>query len=296
MSECLERHSIGYIGRFSAMASTCEVIMETQNARIAQEVLAMALHEVLRIERKFSRYQPDSILSQIHRNRNQPVTVDTETAMMLDFSAQAWQLSKGLFDITSGILRKIWKFDGGNRIPSRKQAKALLPYIGWNKVQWENPCITLPNHMELDFGGFGKEYAADRAITLIQAKYDLPVMVNLGGDLRVSSNLCHKPCWEVMIESIYTHKQHKKFRLQQGAVVTSGDTRKFLQKNGVRYGHILHPCTGWSVMQAPASVTVGGKTCLEAGLIATLAMLKGRKAEYFLAAQDVVHWVQRYQS
>ena len=293
MSEHLEHHSIGYIGRFSAMASTCEVIMETRNARIARDILAIALNEVLRIARKFSRYQPDSVLAQIHRHRNQPVMVDTETAMMLDFSAQAWQLSNGLFDITSGILRKIWKFDGSDNIPSRKQAKALLPYIGWNKLQWQNPCITLPDHMELDFGGFGKEYATDRAITLIQEAYDLPVMVNLGGDLRVSSNLCHKPCWEVMIEPIHTHAQHKKISLQQGAVVTSGDTRRFLQKNGMRYSHILHPRTGWSVMQAPASVTVGGKTCLEAGLIATLAMLKGGKAEDFLAAQNVMHWVQR---
>ncbi len=46
-------------------------------------------------------------------------------------------------------------------------------------------------------------------------------------------------------------------------------------------------------MTAPRSVTVLGDSCLEAGLLATLAMLHGRDAEAFLAEQDVRHWVLR---
>ena len=281
------------------MASPCAVITETRDSALAHEIFTLAITEVRRIEHKFSRYRSDSILAYIHRHPGRPVSVDAETGMMLDFAHKAWQLSHGLFDVTSGLLRKIWTFDGSDRIPSRKQAKALLPYIGWHKVTWQPPSITLPCHMELDFGGFGKEYAADRAIELIRTAYDLPVMVNLGGDLRVSRNLRHKPCWEVMIAPTADGKtdnlEKRCFQLQQGAVVTSGNTHRFLLRNGVRYSHILNPRTGWPVSRPPASVTVGGKTCLEAGLMATLAMLQGRKAAAFLAAQGVKYWVQYQQ-
>jgi thiamine biosynthesis lipoprotein len=64
-------------------------------------------------------------------------------------------------------------------------------------------------------------------------------------------------------------------------------------KDGVRYGHILDPTTGWPVRGAPRSVTVAAGTCLDAGMMATFAMLKGRDAEAFLQEEDVQHWIQR---
>ena len=81
--------------------------------------------------------------------------------------------------------------------------------------------------------------------------------------------------------------------VRQGAICTSGDARRFLLKDGVRYGHILDPRTGWPVRRAPRLVTVAGGNCTEAGLLATLAMLAGADAEAFLAAQGVPHWVVR---
>ena len=299
MSLKLASHKIGCVGRFTAMACPCEVIIETKNTKLANAIAHKAHTEVSRIEKKFSRYNPKSVLSHIHANPAKPVEVDAETAMMLDFADQAYHLSNGLFDITSGILRKIWKFDCSDKVPSRKQAKALLPHIGWKKITWDKPQITLPQGVELDFGGFGKEYATDRAIELISQEYDIPIMVNLGGDLRVTQNLRNKAHWDIIIEDAHQsgdikdrHPNHQFFQLQQGAVVTSGDTKRFLLKDGVRYPHILNPRTGWSVKDAPRSVTLGSKTCLEAGLLATLAMLKGRHAEAFLQEQQVVHLVQ----
>ena len=74
---------------------------------------------------------------------------------------------------------------------------------------------------------------------------------------------------------------------------TSGDARRYLLKDGVRYSHILDPRSGWPVQDAPRSVTVAAPTCTEAGLMSTLAMLEGPGAEALLAAQGLPHWVQR---
>ena len=71
-------------------------------------------------------------------------------------------------------------------------------------------------------------------------------------------------------------------RLKQGAVATSGDARRFLLKDGVRYGHVLDPRTGWPVTGAPRAVTVAAQTCTEAGVLATIALLHGADAEKFL--------------
>lgn len=79
--------------------------------------------------------------------------------------------------------------------------------------------------------------------------------------------------------------------LEHGALATSGDSRRFLLKDGVRYGHILDPRTGWPVADAPRSVTVAASSCTEAGLLATLAMLEGPGARTFLESQGVRHWI-----
>jgi len=63
-----------------------------------------------------------------------------------------------------------------------------------------------------------------------------------------------------------------------------------LLKDGVRYSHILDPTTGWPVPDAPRAVTVVGSTCLEAGMLSTMAMLQGAQARSFLEAQEVDFW------
>jgi len=70
-------------------------------------------------------------------------------------------------------------------------------------------------------------------------------------------------------------------------------TRELIQEAGIRYGHILDPTTGWPVPDAPRSITIAADTCVEAGMISTLAMLKGAEAENFLAAQELVCWCRR---
>ena len=81
--------------------------------------------------------------------------------------------------------------------------------------------------------------------------------------------------------------------LSQGALATSGDARRFLLRDGIRYGHILNPQTGWPVKDAPRSVTVAAGTCVEAGLTATLAMLQGEDAEVFLKEEGFRAWCIR---
>ncbi|HKI73605.1 MAG TPA: FAD:protein FMN transferase, partial [Pseudomonadales bacterium] len=131
--------------------------METQDPVLTAKLGRIAEAEAKRIEIKYSRYRDDSVTAKINNSRGQPVEVDDETAALLDYADECYELSDGLFDITSGALRRAWRFDGSSNLPSCEEVIAILPCVGWNKITWQRPYITLPANMEIDFGGIGKE-------------------------------------------------------------------------------------------------------------------------------------------
>jgi len=288
-----------WAGRFEAMASPCELLVDGGDAAGAERLLGLAQHEVQRIERKYSRYRADSELSRWLAHGGKGVRVDDESAGLLDLAALCHKLSDGLFDISSGVLRAVWRFDGSDRVPDADAVARVAARVGWQRVRWEPPLLTLPAGMELDLGGLGKEYAADRTLGLLREHTALPLLVNLGGDLVVSGPRANGQAWYVGVERPASETSGESLStagliaLRGGALATSGDARRYLLKDGVRYSHVLDPRTGWPVQGAPRSVTVAAPTCTEAGLMSTLAMLQGPGAEALLAAQGLPHWVQR---
>jgi thiamine biosynthesis lipoprotein len=282
-----------WLGTFQAMASPCEVHVATGDRELAQRALDLAAQEAARIEEKFSRYRRGNVIDSINTAAGRPVVVDEETARLLDYAAHLFDLSDGKFDVTSGVLRRAWRFDGSDRLPSKEAVAALLPIVGFGKVRWRSPELTLPPGMEIDLGGIGKEYAVDRAAALIRP-YTTQCLLNFGGDLLALGPQAGGQPWRVGIESLAdSATAARQIELTVGALATSGDARRFLLKDGKRYGHILDPTTGWPVIGAPRSITVAADSCTQAGMLATFALLQGKNAERFLAAQGVQYWALR---
>jgi thiamine biosynthesis lipoprotein len=275
------------------MASPCEVLVDSPDRKLAHELAKIGAREAWRIEKVFSRYRDDNIVHRINNAAGATIEVDQETARLLDFADQCYTLSEGLFDITSGVLRQAWRFDGGRAVPDAGVIERLLPKVGWQKVTWDNPSLMLPAGMEIDFGGIGKEYAVDSAQQLLAARTDVPALINLGGDLAVTRNRCSAAAWRAGVEDPAGGGARGAIQIQQGALATSGDTYRYVLKDGVRYGHILDPRSGWPVAGAPRSVTVAAPNCTQAGMLATFSMLQGSAAEDFLQAQEIPHWCQR---
>jgi len=180
--------------------------------------------------------------------------VDAETAALLDYAEIGFRHSGGLFDVTSGILRQAWDFKSG-RVPRQAELDRLRTCIGWDKLIWRAPKLVVPEAgMELDFGGFVKEYAADRVAALCREGGIRSGLVDLGGDLCVvGPRLPQGPAgpklpWRVGI-------RHPKeparamatVDLGWGAIASSGDYERCIVVDGRRYGHILNPRTGWPV-------------------------------------------------
>jgi thiamine biosynthesis lipoprotein len=278
---------------FSAMASPCEVLLAMTDEGLARQLGESVAAEAWRIERKYSRYRSDSVVHALNTGGGRAVALDPETLLLLQFASRCHELSGGAFDITSGVLRRAWKFDGSGRFPTPAEVAGLRERIGFERLQLQGNRLKVPTGMELDFGGIGKEYAVDRALALLASKFDGAALVNFGGDMAANRTPQTGP-WHVGVERPGQPGQTRLLLdFERGGLATSGDTHRFIEHEGRRYSHILDVRTGYPVENPPRSVTVAASCCLEAGMIATLSMLKGTGAEEFLQEQGVTHWILR---
>ncbi|MGR8932313.1 MAG: FAD:protein FMN transferase [Gammaproteobacteria bacterium] len=266
------------------MGSPCETRIYAESEPRARASFDSVFENIQRLEQRYSRYLENNELFAINQIAKQggSINVDSETAALLDYADSCYLASEGLFDISSGILRKAWNFKSGH-LPRADEIRALLDKIGWKKITWKNPRLSFGiKEMELDFGGIVKEYAADQSATLFQKTGIRHGLVNLGGDIRIIGPHPDGSHWHIAI-------QHPRrpgalagtIRVEQGGISSSGDYERCIKIGDRYYSHILNPKTGWPVKGLTA-VTVVADFCLVAGSASTIAMLKGKKAAKWL--------------
>lgn len=269
---------------FEAMACVNELSLYASNKRQATAVAKKAIDAINKLESRYSRYVPDSLLTRINESAGDTrgVAVDEETAALLNYSQTCFEQSDGMFDITSGVLRRIWNFRE-NKLPTDSEVADTLQLIGWDKVIWDESRIVLPlTGMELDFGGVVKEYAADTCATLCRDMGVRHGLINMGGDIHVIGPHPDGSPWKIGIQSpddpgsIATT-----VNLKHGGLASSGDYQRSIVIDGKRYGHILNPKTGWPV-EGLRAVSVVAPQCLIAGSTSTIAMLKGEAGKRWL--------------
>jgi thiamine biosynthesis lipoprotein len=278
---------------FIAMNCPCEIVMELSDLTIAECLAKQAVEEVWRIEKKFSRYRKDNIIALLNSGKSNQITLDDETTKLINYADIAWQQSEGLFDISSGLYRTIWDFKSQN-IPSSKDIALINKNVGWHKISWNAPLITIPSAMQIDLGGLGKEYAADMAANVFYES-NIPSLINLGGDIVVTQSPTTQTHWKIGLDNPddtgNSCINEISLARGKGAIATSGDARNFIMFEGKRYGHIINPKTGYPVENAPKSVTICADTCIEAGLYSTLAILHGKGAKVFLDELEMPYWL-----
>jgi len=274
---------------FRAMASENEIQLDA-DAPFARRAADAAIADVQRIEAKYSRYLDDSLTTRINRAAGgAPVEIDAETAGLIAYADRCYTQSGGLFDVTSGVLRRAWDFRREPpALPDDVALATALARIGWADVEWDERAIRLPRAgMEIDFGGIGKEYAADRMATILIDHGIAHGLVNLGGDVRAIGTQASGAPWRVGIKHPRQDgKTIASVELVDGAVATSGDYERFFELDGRRYCHILDPRSGMPVSYWQ-SISVVAPLCIVAGSCSTIAMLMQAEGEAFLQQQGL---------
>lgn len=287
-AEVFESHHVS----FKAFGGPCDI--DFAGLKDATHLAQLALDEVRRIESKYSRYNPSSLIGQINDQAGLNwVACDAETIGLLDYAEQLSRISQGLFDITSGVLRRVWDFKNP-ALPSAEQLKQILPLIGWEMVERKGQAVRLKQvGMQLDFGGFGKEYAVDRVATILlengvgrndaskREKYS-SALINFGGDVRALGVKPNGLAWQIGIQDPrQLDTCFATLALSQGALTTSGDYERYMALDGKRYCHIINPMTGQPVSYW-RSVTVLAPLASAAGATSTIAMLREAQGLDFL--------------
>jgi thiamine biosynthesis lipoprotein len=276
---------------FFAMGSPCELTLCAGTMNDPASVAGAVIAEIERIEQCYSRYRSDSIISAVNVAAREGVDfeVDPETANLIDHAFDVYRRSDGLFDITSGVLRNVWNKETRGP-PDETAIQNLLDRVGLHKVAWKRPQLSfaVPG-MEFDFGGIAKEYAADRAAAVCRSLGAGHGVVELGGDLALIGPNPDGSPWRIGVRDPRDRQTAiATLFVGDGGVATSGDYERFWEFNGRRYGHILNPRTGWPV-EGLLSVTVAAVSCLEAGALSTVAILKGEEGASWLKDHAPAH-------
>jgi len=266
---------------FKALGTQCEVQYDApRGAAQAAEFERQAVGWVQAFEAKYSRFQPDSLISRINAAAGREwMEVDAEAEQMFKLCETLNFMTQGVLDATALPLLRLWDWKApAPVVPSAEQIAAALRLVGWAKVQRAPGKIFLPQAgMALDFGGFGKEYAVDIVAQIAVGCGLANVLVDFGHDLRALGAPPGRPAWHIGLEDpLKPGTAAGSLAIGGGrGVASSGDYLRCFTIAGRRYGHIIDPRTGWPVGNGCTQATVIAGTCLQAGVLSTTAFILG---------------------
>ncbi len=244
---------------FDAMGSTVHLLVIGPNAAADLDWARARLHE---LEIRWTRFSPDSELSQLNANAGYPTMVSADTYRLVDTAITAWEQTNGRYDPT--LYRAIINLGYDRTFAAiGHPARAATPARGGAIAAIDlNPglhAITLPTGTSLDPGGIGKGLAADILAEELVARGADGAMVNLGGDIRViGSPPADATGWTISVADPFDPDQELlRIEIPAGAVATSSRLeRQWTNTAGERLHHILDPHTGEPVDNDIAAVTV----------------------------------------
>ncbi len=264
------------------MGSRFEITAVAQDAAEARAAINAAYAEIDRLEAMISSWRDTSETHRINAAAGlEPVAVSPELFHLIHRAGKVSALTNGIFDITFAGAGKLWDFKAENpRLPDPEAVKNRLRLVDYRKIQFDHQAKTvfLPEKgMRLGFGAIGKGFAANRAVQLMKARGIKSGVVNAGGDLLAFGTQEDGRPWGVAIADPQNRDRvFAWLRVDNQAVVTSGDYERFIEIDGKRYSHILHPRTGYPVDDL-RSVTVICPDGELADALATSVFILGRR-------------------
>jgi thiamine biosynthesis lipoprotein len=247
-----------------------------------ERCLDAAVAEVERYEQCWSRFRPDSELSQLNRSAGTAFTCSFLLWDALSRAASAWHETGGIYDPTVLPTLTALGYDTTFRQitpdPGRFDAEAVPLPVGFGAVELDPPNrrVVLPPGAALDLGGVGKGLAADLLVSHLQAYGATSVLVSAGGDLRVTGpGPDEDDAWMIDIENPLDGSVLLRFPLVDEALVQSTTRFRTWRRGGTTMHHLIDPRTGRPAASGIASVIVTGRQAWRAEVMAKAALIAG---------------------
>ena len=253
----------------------------------------------------FSDYIDTSELSNLSKTagvNSIPVKLSPALYDILIQSKKAYELSEGAFDITMGPLSKLWRKARKQQLfPTDSTVRSIRNLIGFNKLIFDTlnytVRLTQPG-MQLDLGGIAQGYVAQKVIDFLLSQEITQALINASGDIVMSGAPVDKDGWVVGVNLPEKTDEllNQKLILKNRAVTTSGDAYQFIEKDGIKYSHIINPITGYGVT-FHRNVTVIAADGTTADWLATacsiLSLKKAKKLASILGAEVLITELKR---
>ncbi len=252
------------------MSTPCELIIFSNTKAKSDEIAKEILNETKRLEKKYNYYDPNSYLSSI--NTRKASKLDAESKSLLQRAKQYYKATNGIFDITVATIKGLYTTQK-TAYALEKQKSALLPYVGCEHFEIKKNKIYFDNEFtKIDLGGFVKEYAVDRAASIVKKNKIKSALINFGGDIYAVGRKPNGEKFKIGIKNPKdTIKYIKFFEIENQALTTSASYERNYQIEDHNYSHIFSKEHN---NNEPLSATVISKNCVESGVYSTSLMVK----------------------
>ena len=234
------------------------------------------------IDSSVSVYKPYSIISKL--NDGEEIKTDEIFNLVYFDALKVGENTGGYFDCTVSPLVKYWGFyNDTNEVKVDSVAiQSIMKKVGIDMMTWEDSTVVLAEGVKLDFNAIAQGTSVDLIAMLLEEKGILNYLIEVGGELKAKGINADGNVWRVGIdkpsqEIDFQNRFQFILDLEDKALATSGNYRKFYVRDGVKYAHTINPKTGFPSQNRLLSVTVVASDCSLADAYATAFMAMGLK-------------------
>lgn len=236
-----------------------------------------------------STYIPNSIISRINSNEKN-VIVDNYFKACFKKAKEVWKNTNGAFDPTVYPLVNAWGFGPGRKQKIEKsKIDSILKFVGFQLIELKgNKVVKKDSRVALDFNAFAQGYSVDVVSDFLNSKGITAYIVEIGGEVYAKGQKPNGKNWTIGIEKPIDNKESENpfkaiVKLENLAIATSGNYRRFIIEDGVKYVHHIDPKTGYPTKNNLLSASIFAKECITSDANATGVLVLGlEKAKVFL--------------
>jgi thiamine biosynthesis lipoprotein len=240
-------------------------------------------------DKSVSTYVPTSIISRINTNEKN-VVVDKYFIACFNKAKEVWKNTNGAFDPTVYPLVNAWGFGPGRKQKIEKtKIDSILKFVGFNLINFKgNTVVKKDLRVALDFNAFAQGYSVDVVSEYLNSLGITSYIVEIGGEVYARGKQPDGKNWTIGIEKPIDNKQSENplkaiVKLEDMAIATSGNYRRFVIENGIKYAHHIDPKTGYPTKNNLLSASIFAKECISSDANATGILVMGlEKAKKFL--------------
>ena len=226
-------------------------------------ILDKVFTKVKELESTLSINENGTLVDKINESAGiEPVKVDYDTYTVIKKGLEYAKLSNGLFDISVGPIVKLWNIGLPEaKVPTQEEIDSRIPLVGYSDVELndeENTVFLKRQGMMIDLGGVAKGYTADVISDILTEEGVKSAIIDLGGNIFAHGLKVDGSTWRIGIQNPFSDRGDiiGTITVKNKSIVTSGIYERYIEKDGIKYHHILSPKTGYPYENEIAGITI----------------------------------------